>query len=116
MQKVRKLENIPLKEYSADRLDRGLLELERNDYDTVQALVNMSQLTGDDFQHVVEWGQKEIDAFEQSIREHGHDLNFAKLFVKTKTMADIVRFFYQWKKTDRYETVYSEWTKIYRPM
>jgi hypothetical protein len=35
--------------------------------------------------------------------------------IPTKSMADIVRFFYQWKKSDRYEPVYSVWTKVFRP-
>lgn len=116
MNQVKELENIPLDKHSADRIDRALLELEKNNYDTTKALQEMSKLTEKDFKHVVDWSQKEINAFEQSIREHGHDLNYVKMNVQTKSMADIVRFFYQWKKTDRYETVYSEWTKIYRPM
>lgn len=41
-----------------------------------------------------------------------HNLNQQ---VPTKSMGDIVRYFYKWKKTDRYEPIYSEWTKIYKP-
>ena len=116
MDQVKALQNIPLKPYSSDLMDRALFELELNSYNTESALEAMQDLQASDFKHIVEWSQKEMDAFEQSIREHGHDLNFAKNSVQTKSMADIVRYFYQWKKTDRYETVYSDWTKIYKPM
>jgi hypothetical protein len=116
MDNVKDLKNIPLPSYSADLMDRALYELERNSYHTDIAYEHMSRLDSSDFKHVVEWTPREIESFEQSIREHGHDLNYAKNSVKTKPMADIVRYFYQWKKTERYETVYSEWTKIYRPM
>ncbi|KAK4519548.1 asparagine synthetase [Mucor velutinosus] len=113
---VKKLKNIPLPPHNSDLMDRALYELELNNYDTETAYDNMSKLNGDDFKHVVEWTPAEMEAFEQSIRDHGHDLNYAKAAVKTKDMADIVRYFYQWKKTDRYEPVYSEWTKVYRPL
>ncbi|RCI02031.1 putative PHD type zinc finger protein with BAH domain-containing protein, partial [Rhizopus stolonifer] len=116
MNQVKQLQHLPLPSYSPDLLDRALLELELNSYHTDIAYEHMCHLTKEDFKHVVEWTPKEIEAFEQSIREHGHDLNYAKNSVKTKPMADIVRYFYQWKKTDRYEPVYSEWTKIYRPL
>ncbi|CEP08262.1 hypothetical protein [Parasitella parasitica] len=116
MESVKGLDNIPLLPHSSDLMDRALYELELNNYETETAYENMSKLNGDDFKHIVEWSPAEIEAFEQSIRNHGHDLNYAKAAVKTKDMADIVRYFYQWKKTDRYEPVYSEWTKVYRPL
>lgn len=116
MDLVKDLKSLSLSPQSSDLMDRALFELELNTYHTDQAFENMADLHDSDFKHIVYWTQKEIDAFEQSIREHGHDLNFAKASVGTKSMADIVRYFYQWKKTERYETVYSDWTKIYRPM
>ncbi|KAL9551192.1 hypothetical protein MBANPS3_004368 [Mucor bainieri] len=115
MDSVKQLDNIPLLPHSSDLMDRALYELELNDYDTEAAYDNMSKLNGYDFKHIVEWTPVEKEAFEKSIREHGHNLNRAKAAVETKDMADIVRYFYEWKKTDRYEPVYSEWTKVYRP-
>jgi hypothetical protein len=115
MKQVKQLKNLPLAPHSSDLMDRALVELEEHNYDTSLALQSMSRLKKKDFKHAVDWSTEEINAFEQSIRDHGHDLNYAKKSVQTKEMGDIVRYFYQWKKTDRYETVYSEWTKIYRP-
>ncbi|KAI9275307.1 hypothetical protein BY458DRAFT_507046 [Sporodiniella umbellata] len=116
MGRVKRLNNTTLMSYSSDLMDRALYEFEQNSYQTEASYLKMTQLAPEDFEHVVNWTNKEVEAFEQSIREHGHDLNYAKANVRTKSMADIVRYFYQWKKTDRYEPVYSEWTKIFKPM
>ncbi|KAL9537145.1 hypothetical protein MBANPS3_012040 [Mucor bainieri] len=82
-----------------DALMHDTPELDYNDYDTDAAYDSMSTLVGPDFEHI---------AFEQCIREHGHNFDCAKAAVKTKSMANNVRYFYQWKKTDRYQPVYSE--------
>ncbi|KAI8385051.1 uncharacterized protein BYT42DRAFT_492613, partial [Radiomyces spectabilis] len=115
MEKIKSMDNLPLPFYSSDLQDHALIELEKSHYDTQAALQNMSKLTASDFRFLVEWSPEEVAAFEQSIQERGHDLHSVKPRVPTKTMADIVRYFYIWKKTDRYEPVYSEWTRIYRP-
>ncbi|RCH95628.1 putative PHD type zinc finger protein with BAH domain-containing protein [Rhizopus stolonifer] len=116
MERVKDLENIHLSSHTSDLMDSAIYELHKSGYQPEIAYQKMSQLTTDDFEHIVDWSKREVDAFEQSIREHGHDLNYVKKNVGTKSMADIVRYFYQWKKTDRYEPVYSEWTKIFKPM
>ncbi|KAI8083168.1 uncharacterized protein BX664DRAFT_267716, partial [Halteromyces radiatus] len=113
--KVQSLPNLPFASYSSDAYDLALSMLEENMYDTNAALNKIRQVTKDDFSFLVTWQADEIQAFEQSIREHGHELLFVKQRIPTKSMADIVRFFYQWKKSDRYEPVYSVWTKVFRP-
>jgi hypothetical protein len=115
MEQVAALPNLPLPSYSADFLDRALLELQQNDFDTEKALENVSHLTREDFDHLEEWTPEDIAAFEDGIRAYGHELHSVASKVPKRSMAQIVRFFYKWKKTDRYEPVYSEWTKIYKP-
>ncbi|GAB5590639.1 putative PHD type zinc finger protein with BAH domain-containing protein [Umbelopsis nana] len=115
MEQVAALPNLPLPSYSADFLDRALLELQQNDFDTEKALENVSHLTREDFDHLEEWTPEDIAAFENGIRAYGHELHSVASKVPKRSMAQIVRFFYKWKKTDRYEPVYSEWTKIYKP-
>jgi hypothetical protein len=78
MEQVKNISNLPISIVSSDLMDRALIELELNNYNTDTALENMTKLNKDDFKHAVEWSQQEVDAFEQSIRENGHDLNFAK--------------------------------------
>ncbi|KAI9473792.1 MAG: hypothetical protein EXX96DRAFT_318024 [Benjaminiella poitrasii] len=113
---VKALKTLPLPFHNPDMMDKALSALAEANYDPALALEAMEKVTKTDFKHLVVWSKKEKDAFERSIKEHGHDLIAAKKEVKTKSMADVVRFFYQWKKTDRYESVYSQWTKVYKPL
>lgn len=100
---------------SVDLKTRIIQELERHDYNTQDALQAVSKLTSDDFPHAVEWTPEEVESFEKAITLYGHDLFRVGRKVPSKKHADVVRYFYQWKKTDRYEPVYSQWTTIYKP-
>ncbi|CAO3610805.1 unnamed protein product [Cunninghamella echinulata] len=115
IKQVQSLPNLPISPYSPDLFDKAFLTLEKNGYVTKAALKKMKKMTKEDFPHEATWNADEIKAFETSIAENGHELNIAKQHIPSKSMADIVRFFYQWKKTNRYEPVYSNWTKVYRP-
>lgn len=115
MGKVKALASLPLPPYSSDLIDRALRELERNSYDTDQALAAMQHADLSTFPRHVEWTPAEIDQFEQAIASHGHDLYQVNLAIPSKPHADVVRFFYLWKKSDRYEQVYSKWTDVYKP-
>lgn len=115
MEQIRALPNLPLPSHSSALLERALIELERNNYDPVIAVERMSQLTAADFPDLVEWTSEEISAFEEAVKVHGHDLYEVAKSVPSKRYPEVVRFFYRWKKTDRYEPVYSEWTKVYKP-
>lgn len=100
---------------SVDLKTHIIQELERHDYNTQDALQAVSKLTSDDFPHAVEWTPEEVESFEKAITLYGHDLFRVGRKVPSKKHADVVRYFYQWKKTDRYEPVYSQWTTIYKP-
>ncbi|KAF9307186.1 putative PHD type zinc finger protein with BAH domain-containing protein [Mortierella antarctica] len=113
MEKVRAL-TLPIAAHSADLIDRALLELQKNGFDAVKALDEISGVQKRDFD-IRDWTQKEIDAFEEGIRIYGHELFAIKKKVETRSMKDVVRFFYQWKKTERYQPVYSVFTKVHKP-
>lgn len=115
MNAVKELESKPLPSYSTDLLDRALQDLECHNYDTKAALHAMSQLKPDDIPRLVAWTDEEKTLFEDGIMKHGHDLQSVSKMIPTKTLPQLVHHFYHWKKTDRYEPVYSEWTKIYKP-
>ncbi|KAG1054674.1 hypothetical protein G6F46_004777 [Rhizopus delemar] len=78
MNQVKKLNNVSLASHSSDLMDRALQELEQSQYHTDIAFEKMARLDQDDFNYITDWSKQEIYAFEQSIREHGHDLNYAK--------------------------------------
>ncbi|KAG0334012.1 putative PHD type zinc finger protein with BAH domain-containing protein [Podila horticola] len=113
MEKVRAL-TLPIAAHSADLIDRALLELQKYGFDADKALDEISGVQKRDFD-IRDWTQKEIDAFEEGIRIYGHELFAIKKNVETRSMKDVVRFFYQWKKTERYQPVYSVFTKVHKP-
>ncbi|KAG2175457.1 hypothetical protein INT43_001104 [Umbelopsis isabellina] len=115
MKKVCALPDLPLPSHSADFLDRALIELQQYDFDEEKALESVRCLIKDDFDYQEEWTHEDIAAFEEGIKAYGHELHSVATKVPDRSMAQIVRFFYKWKKTERYEPVYSEWTKIYKP-
>ncbi|KAK3835742.1 MAG: hypothetical protein J3R72DRAFT_451185 [Linnemannia gamsii] len=100
--------------HSADLMDRALSALQRSGFDADKALKEMTTVQKRDFD-IVDWTPKEIELFEEGIRLYGHELFAIKKKVETRSMKDIVRFFYQWKKTERYQPVYSVFTKINKP-
>ncbi|KAI9319266.1 hypothetical protein BX666DRAFT_1443656 [Dichotomocladium elegans] len=116
MEQAKAIPTLPLPAYSSDIQDRILLELESHNYNTVAALEAVARLTADDFPDAaVKWTGQEEEAFEKAITVHGHDLYSVSRKIPTKRHQDVVRYFYRWKKTDRYEPVYSQWTVIYKP-
>jgi len=113
MENVRAL-TLPIAAHSADLIDRALLELQKSGFNADKALDEISGVQKQDFD-IRDWTQKEIDAFEEGIRIYGHELFAIKKKVETRSMKDVVRFFYQWKKTERYQPVYSVFTKVHKP-
>ncbi|KAG0234629.1 putative PHD type zinc finger protein with BAH domain-containing protein [Actinomortierella wolfii] len=105
---------LPLPSHSADLIDRALLALQNNQFDADKALDEMAKVTQEDFD-LRDWTVDEIERFEEGIRVYGHELHAIKKQVGSRSMKDIVRFFYQWKKTERYQPVYSVFTKINKP-
>ncbi|KAG0056625.1 putative PHD type zinc finger protein with BAH domain-containing protein [Gryganskiella cystojenkinii] len=114
LDRVRKLENLPLPCHSADLIDKALGELQRSGFDADKALAEVAKANKQTFD-LKDWSQSEIEAFEEGIRLYGHELFAIKKNVETRSMKDIVRFFYQWKKTERYQPVYSVFTNVNKP-
>ncbi|KAJ3333381.1 Vacuolar protein sorting-associated protein 8, partial [Blyttiomyces sp. JEL0837] len=77
------------------------------------------------------WSPRDMAAFEEGIKRFGHELDlirsmvmFVQLciltkqttqFVPSKSMKEIVEFFYRWKKSDRYLPVYAVYCSKFRP-
>lgn len=114
MDRVKKLENLPLPSHSADLIDKALNALQRSGFDADKALEELAKVNQQTFD-LKDWSQDEIEAFEEGIRVYGHELFAIKKKVETRSMKDIVRFFYQWKKTERYRPVYSVFTNVNKP-
>ncbi|TPX31747.1 hypothetical protein SeMB42_g07711 [Synchytrium endobioticum] len=99
---------------SIDVPDRALEVLHRCNYNTKDAFKIMSKLTLTDVR-ISEWTPEENKRFEASITKYGHDLYWVQKEVYSKSMKEVVIFFYKWKRTDRYQPVYSQFCEKYRP-
>ncbi|KAF9356667.1 putative PHD type zinc finger protein with BAH domain-containing protein [Mortierella sp. NVP85] len=113
MDRVKAL-SLPLPIHSADLMDKALSTLQKSKFNADMALKEMTRIRKQDFE-LRDWTVKETDAFEEGIRLYGHELYAIKKKVETRSMRDIVRFFYIWKKTERYQPVYSVFTKVNKP-
>ncbi|KAG0242763.1 putative PHD type zinc finger protein with BAH domain-containing protein [Mortierella sp. GBA43] len=97
-----------------DLMDKALSTLQKCEFNADAALKEIGRVRKQDLE-LRDWTAKEIGAFEEGMRLYGHELFAIKKKVETRSMRDIVRFFYQWKKTERYQPVYSVFTKINKP-
>ncbi|KAI8821134.1 PHD-zinc-finger like domain-containing protein, partial [Fimicolochytrium jonesii] len=95
-------------------LNRAHEELHKAGYNIAKALQVILPLKAADL-GVPAWTEQEIKAFETGITKFGHELHLVQREVKTKTLPEIVTYFYKWKKTRRYAPVYSQFCKKYRP-
>ena len=60
---------------------------------------------------IEKWSPIEIAVFEGSITLYGKNFNQIQKYVKTKTVEEIIEFYYDWKKTSHYK----QWKKTYVP-
>ncbi|KAJ3040011.1 putative PHD type zinc finger protein with BAH domain-containing protein [Rhizophlyctis rosea] len=108
------LSDLPLSLKSILTVDRALEELHKAKYDANVAIAAMHKLRPADV-GIVEWTDEEVKAFEGGVVKYGHELHWVQKEVPTKTMPEVVSYFYKWKKSRRYATVYDQFCKKYRP-
>ena len=60
---------------------------------------------------VEKWSPYEIAVFEAALTLYGKDFNRVQKFVKTKTVKEVIEFYYAWKKTGHYK----QWKQTFIP-
>lgn len=87
---------------SATRDDeQALYVLKTNSFDTQKALDLIH--TSDAFitEAITPWSEEECRQFELGMKKFGKNFNEIKKLVPTRTVKEIVQFYYIWKKTER---------------
>ncbi len=87
-------------------------------YDPVNKLYPLSRVTALGFltnpirkpSAIEKWSPLEIATFEASISLFGKDFPKIKKYVSTKSVKEVIEFYYAWKKTNHYK----QWKKVYR--
>ncbi|CAG8954136.1 hypothetical protein HYFRA_00009240 [Hymenoscyphus fraxineus] len=106
---ARQLHNIPEKN-TTNSMDVALQTLQSNGYDVNKALDVMKTLDKSVFKEP-DLSPLELKKFEDGVTKHGSQWYSIKKHVKTMSAANVVRFYYTWKKTDRGKQVWGNCPK-----
>ena len=131
---IEKVKSVMPKHISvADTIDKALQVAHQVNYNLDAAFDIVSKFKSPEF-GFTEWTEEEKISFENAIILYGHELHYVHkevnllsiksiflifviiyMKVATKSMGEIVCFFYKWKKSDRYPLIYSQFCKKHRP-
>ena len=110
MTKVKSLaKEIGVKEYSTNYLDKALELLYTNSYDAEVSLEKLRMVNRRKDLREPELNKEEIKRFEEGVSKYGSEMRLVRLHVRTQKHADIVRFYYMWKKTDRGKQIWGNY-------
>ncbi|TAQ89792.1 hypothetical protein B7494_g1901 [Chlorociboria aeruginascens] len=101
--------SLGLPELSTNLLDVALETLQQNSYDVEKALQVLAMKDKKAFKEP-ELSTTELKKFEDGVTKHGSEWHSIKKHVKTVSTANIVRFYYTWKKTDRGKQIWGNYT------
>jgi hypothetical protein len=107
IQQVSPLYHLPY--MSTNLLDVAVEVLRSNSYDTEKALEAMKHVDKKTFKEPNPTAQ-ELKKFEDGVSKFGSEWHSIKKHVKSMKAADIVRFYYTWKKTERGKHVWGNFS------
>ncbi len=100
--------HIGVPDYSVNFLDKALSIFYSTNYDAEIALRELSEVQKRDLKEP-ELTMAEVKKFEDGVAKFGSELHSVKKHVKGVSSADIVRFYYTWKKTDRGKQIWGNY-------
>lgn len=94
---------IPMGNHTRDD-EAALHILLQCDYNTEEALRRLKLNNPPDQTQELPWSQEESNNFEEGFKTYGKKFRLIHINkVRTRTIGEIVRFYYLWKKTERYD-------------
>lgn len=102
-------ENLSLPHFSTDFQDVALTALYENQFDIDAAISSLSSLTKERL-NVPEFNVFELQQFENAISRYGSELSLVANEVPTKTLPEIIRFYYMWKKTESGKKIWGNYS------
>ncbi|KFY55039.1 hypothetical protein V497_07232 [Pseudogymnoascus sp. VKM F-4516 (FW-969)] len=99
---------IGVRAYSVNFLDKALSILNSTNFDVEQALKELAKVEKKDLKEP-DLTPTEVKKFEDGISKFGSELHSVKKHVKTVSAANIVRFYYIWKKTERGKQIWGNY-------
>lgn len=98
-----------LPEFSTNLLDVAINMLQIHHFDTEKALEALRTVDKAAFKEP-ELSPAEVKKFEDGVTKFGSEWHSIKKHVKTVSAADIVRFYYTWKKTERGKQIWGNYS------
>jgi hypothetical protein len=98
-----------LPELSTNLLDIAIQKLHASGYNPEKALEALIATDRKEFKEP-ELSPAELKKFEDGVAKYGSEWHSIKKHVKSMTAADVVRFYYTWKKTDRGKQVWGNYS------
>ncbi|KAI9770268.1 MAG: putative PHD type zinc finger protein with BAH domain-containing protein [Geoglossum simile] len=92
---------IGVEDYSTNFLDKALEILCKNNFDSELSLKQLRAVHKRKDLKEPELKPDEVKRFEEGVSKYGSELHNVTKYVKTQKEADIVRFYYMWKKTEK---------------
>lgn len=110
MTRVKSLaKEVGVKEYSTNYLDKALELLYTNGYNAEVSLEKLRMVNRRKDLKEPELNKEEIKRFEEGVGKFGSEIRLVRLHVRTQKHADIVRFYYLWKKTERGKQIWGNY-------
>lgn len=98
-----------LPERSTNLGDAALETLFRREYDVPGALKDLPNIEREAFKEP-NLTVAELKKFEEGVSKYGSELHLVMKHVKTMTPAQVVRYYYTWKKTERGQQIWGSFT------
>ncbi|KAG4304934.1 hypothetical protein PORY_001609 [Pneumocystis oryctolagi] len=99
LDKVRHIaEKLSLPSFSTDFQDIALTTLYKNQFNINVAISSLSSLTRDHL-NIPEFNSLELQQFENAISQYGSELYLVANEIPTKSLPQVIKFYYSWKKT-----------------
>ncbi|KAG5437190.1 hypothetical protein PCANB_001168 [Pneumocystis canis] len=91
-------ENLSLPSFSTDFQDIVLTTLYEKQFDVNTAISSLSSLTKEHL-NIPEFNALELQQFENAVSQYGSELYLVANQIPTKSLPQVIRFYYIWKKT-----------------
>lgn len=93
--------DVGVHEYSVDFLDKAVQLLQENNYNAQAALKQLKKVDRHKDLGIPEPSKEEFKRFEEAVAKYGSEWRLIRQHVKTMSHADVVRFYYMWKKSPK---------------
>ncbi|EMR11565.1 hypothetical protein PNEG_00009 [Pneumocystis murina B123] len=102
-------ENLSIPHFSTDFQDIALTTLYENQFDINASISSLSFLTKKHLR-IPDFNVLELEQFENAISQYGSELSLVANEIPTKSLPEIIKFYYIWKKTESGKKIWGNYS------